>query len=526
MYLITRRTALKTITAGIAAGAALVTAGVAQAQDTPKYGGHLRVGLPFELTSLDPVLGRGGGDAYYFHQIFDQLVDSDMFLTPRPSTSLAESWEISTDPHAITLNLRKDVTFHDGTPFDAAAVKANIDRTLNPETGATPRAALSRITSVDVIDEHVVRFNLNGPWGAGLGMLSDRGGAMSSPAAIAELGPDYAFNPSGTGPFRVAEVIPGSSIHLVRNENYWGTDEQGNRLPYLDEITMTIIKDESVLTSALKTGEIDVAYLPMREVDAFQADEQFQIETLQGGGIASLMAFNREKAPVDNVHLRRAIMHAINAADINKAVHFDKAMVADSGMWPVNTWVHEPSSVKPEYSLEKAREELAAGGMPDGFEVDMVTWNGTEMRQTAQIVQAMLAQIGVKLNITVLNDGPATEQFFQAQAFPIYLTSWSRYPEPDQVASLTYTSDGYYNSGKTSRPDVDKLVEEGASLYDQAERKKIYNQINDIVLEEAWHVPMLYRVTYAAAPKYVRNLDTLIGWDGKTNLRSIWIDRD
>ena len=111
----------------------------------PVHGGHLRVGYALEPTSLDAVLGRSGGDAYYWRQIYDQLVDADRDLNPRPSTSLATSWEISEDPDAITFRLREGVVFHDGTPFDAAAVKFNVDRILAPATKATPRASMTVI---------------------------------------------------------------------------------------------------------------------------------------------------------------------------------------------------------------------------------------------------------------------------------------------------------------------------------------------------------------------------------------------
>ena len=153
-----------------------------------QYGGHLRVGLTTEPTSLDAVLGRGGQDAYYWHQIFDQLVDLNNDLTPRKETSIAENWEINDDPPSITFTLRKGVTFHDGTVVDAEAVKFNIDRILDPKTMATPRASLSVIDSVDVIDKSTVRFNLKRAWGAGLNMLGERGGVLSSPAEVERLG--------------------------------------------------------------------------------------------------------------------------------------------------------------------------------------------------------------------------------------------------------------------------------------------------------------------------------------------------
>jgi peptide/nickel transport system substrate-binding protein len=490
----------------------------------PRYGGHLRIGYVLAPTSLDAVLGRSGGDTYFWRQIFDNLVDVDRALNPRPNTSLATSWEISEDPDAITFHLREGVTFHDGTRFNAEAVKFNIDRILDPATMATPRAAMTVIDSVDVLDEYTVRFNLSKPWGAGLNMLADRGGIMSSPTAVAALGKEYGWNPSGTGPFIVDKVITGTLVHMVRNENYWGTDAAGNQLPYLDEVTIRTIRDETVMSSALRTGEIDIAYLPYKDVSAFERDERIQIEKMEGGVIAAVLVFNVDKPPLDNVNIRKALSYAIDPAVITKAIFFDRAIVADSGMWPTGAWAHDPDVPRPEFDLEKAREFLKAGGKPDGFEFTAVTWNSPTLVPTTEVVRAMLKKIGVTMNIDVLNVGPATEAMFHSGQYPLYITSWSRYPEPDWLASLAYKSDGYYNPGNVDRPDVDKLVDRGASLYDVADRKLVYDELNALVLDEAWYVPLVYGVFHAAAPKKVSNLDTLISWDGKMNIRHIWFN--
>ena len=491
---------------------------------TPQYGGHLRVGYALEPTSLDAVLGRSGGDAYYWRQIYDQLVDADPDLQPRHSTSLATSWEISTDPHAITFRLRQGVTFHDGTPFDAEAVKFNVERILDPTTKATPRASMTVIESVDVVDEYVVRFNLKRPWGAGLSMLADRGGVMNSPDAVRALGADYGWNPSGTGPFRVHKVVTGTLVHLVRNENYWGVDENGNSLPYLDEVTIRAIRDQTVLASALRTGEIDVAYLPYKDVAAFQRDDRFQIETLPGGNIALLLAFCLAKPPMDDVNLRLAVAHAVNPEIINRAIFFNQVIEADAGMWPIGAWVHDPSVERPRYDPDKALEYLRKSGRPNGFEFTALTYNHPILVPSTEIVRAMLKKVGITMNIEVLSNGPATERFFHGREYPMYVTGWSRYPEPDWLASLAYKSDGYYNAGNLERPEIDRLVEKGASLYEIEARQQVYNEINETVLGEAWFVPLLYGVNYAAAPKRVRNLDRLMGWDGKMTLREIWVD--
>lgn len=492
---------------------------------SPRHGGHLRVGFGLEPTSLDAVLGRSGGDAYYWHQIFDQLVDANPDLSPRPETSLATAWEISTQPNAITIQLRRGVSYHDGTPFDAASVKFNIDRILDPATGATPRASMTVIDSAEVVDSHTVRFNLKRPWGAGLSMLADRGGVMNSPALIRTLGDDYGRSPAGTGPFKVDKVISGALVHLVRNEHYWGKDEEGLPLPYLDEVTIRVIRDQTVLTSALRSGEIDVAYLPYKDVAAFRRDDRFAIETMAGGSVALLLNFNVALAPVDNVDLRRAISYAINPEVINRAIFFDKAIEADSGMWPVGTWVHDPDVPRPYYDPDKAREFLAKSGFEDGVEFTAVTFNAPELVSTAEIVRAMLKKVGITMNIEVLANAAATENFFHGRQYPLYITTWSRYPEPDWLASLAYKSDGYYNAGNLTRPDIDKLVEAGASLYAIADRQRVYRELNALVLDEAWFVPLLYGVNYAAAPRKVRNLDQLMGWDGKMTLRNIWIEK-
>ncbi len=491
----------------------------------PSYGGHIRAAYTSEPTSLDPVLGRSGGDTYYWRQMFDNLVDVDRDLNPRPSTSLASSWDISMDPHSITFHLREGVKFHDGTPFNAEAVKFNIERILDPATLATPRPSFAVIDSVDALDELTVRFNLKGPWGAGLNMLADRGGVMSSPTAIKKYGKEYGWNPVGTGPFKLKKFIAGASVNMERNDDYWGKDEEGNPLPYLDELTVNVIKDETVLSSALRAGEIEVAYLPYKDVTAFERDDRFQIEVMEGGRISVVLCFNIDMPPFDNVDLRRAAGYAINAAAMNKAVFFDRAVVADSGMWPTGSLAHNPDVPRPYYDLDEARKYLRAGGKPDGFEFTAVTWNNPALVPSTEVVRAMLKKIGINMEIEVLNVGSATDAFFHTTQYPLYVTQWSRYPEPDWLASLAYKSDGYYNAANLKRPDVDLLVEKGASLYDPADRIKVYAELDALILDEAWFVPILYGTVYATAPHKVRNLDRLLASDAKMDLTRLWLTK-
>jgi ABC-type transport system substrate-binding protein len=488
----------------------------------PSYGGHLRVGIPKFPTSLDAHLGRSGWDAYYWRQITDHLVDADRGLKPRAESSLAESWEFSENPDALTLTLRKGVTFHDGTNFDADAVKFNIDRILDAKTAATPRAAFTIITSVDVLSSHKVRFNLSRPWGSGLAMLADRWGTMNSPAAILKLGEDYGWNAVSTGPFKIKEVVSGSHIHFVQNENYWGKYKDGNRLPYLDEVTVRVVKDPSVLTASLRSGEIDLAYAPHKDAKAFKEDSNFNHFSMEAGKMQLIVIFNLAKAPVDNIYLRKAITHSIDPNFINKALYFGENTVADSGMWPTGAWAHDPNVARPHYDPKKVKEFLKQGGKPNGFEFSVVSFGS--MKPALEIIQAQLAQNGIKMNIDILSGSAINAAMYKEGKYAMAATSWSRYPEPDWIGSLMYKSDGYYNAGKLPNPELDALLEKGASLTDVEERKKVYKEVNSYVLDQSWVVPIIYQTFTAVAPKKVKGLETLTMHDGKMNFRLISMD--
>ena len=490
----------------------------------PTYGGELIYAYGAKPMSLDPHLGRAGGDAYFWRRMYDHIVGADANYVSRPELSLATSWEIP-DPKTMVFHLRKGVKFHDGTDFNGEAIKFNIERMLAPDSTATPKASFSVVEKVEVVNPHLVKFHLKRPWGAGLGMIADRGGAVNSPTAIKKHGKQYGFNPVGTGPFKFVEYVSGSHAKFAKNENYWGKDTDGNRLPFLDAVTLKIIMDQSVLTAALRSGEIDLAFLPPQHVDKFQADARFNVKRFEGGSIGHLIAFNTAMPPMDNVNLRRAVAHAINPEFINKAVFYGKNIIAKAGMWPVGCWVFDDTVPRPYYNLEKAREFLKKGGKPKGFSMDLITYNSTNVVQTAEMVQAQLAQIGIKVSLKTYDVGTMVEKFWNTKETPMMSTGWSRYPEPDWIASLCYKSTGYYNASKAPRPDMDKLIQQGASTYDIAERKAIYRKINEIVLDEAWYVPMLYGVSYAGAWRKVQGTDTLFGWDAKFLMKELWLKK-
>jgi peptide/nickel transport system substrate-binding protein len=168
---------------------------------------------------------------------------------------------------------------------------------------------------------------------------------------------------------------------------------------------------------------------------------------------------------------------------------------------------------------------MRLGGKPGGFEMDAILWPSEVNTPTAEIVRAQLAAIGIKLNLKVYEVTVATEKFYYGGDAPLFLTAWSRYPEPDWNASLIYRSDGYYNAGKLKDANLDGLIDEGAAMVDIDKRKAIYRKVDETVLGEAMMVPMIYGVTYAAAPKYVMGLEQVFGWDAKMYLHRMWLKK-
>lgn len=508
---------------GTARSTAQPAAQATGAAATVKPGGTLKLAYGLEPSSLDPHVGNSGGDDYYWYSIFDNLVAYDQRFVSQPDLSLAQKWEIA-DPTTIVFQLRPGVKFHDGTDFNAEVVKWNIERVLNPDVKSTARSFLLSIDRVETPDPLTARFVLKEPNAALMGLLGGRGGAMVSRAAVEKLGKEFGSRPVGTGPFQFVEWAPGDHVTVKKNPTYWGKDANGVPLPYLDQAIYRIIPDPTVSFANLTTGEVHLAGINPKDLAAAQANPDLTVVKREGSGIASVMVANLAKAPLDNANLRRAVMWALDAAAVNKAVYFDTAVVADAGMWAPGTWVYAPVPSRPKYDPAKAKEYLRAGGAPDGFAFTMITYNTPILVQQAEIYQAQLAKVGIKATLEQRDVGAATSAFFTEGAFPLYSTSWSLYPEPDWVGSNCYTSTGFYNPMKKPvAPELDELVKKGRQTYDQEERKKIYARINEIVLGEAYFVPMLYGTAFVGFRKPVQNTGTLFGGEAKWRLKELWL---
>jgi len=291
--------------------AAMFGAAVLPLQAQPFEGGHLVAAVDVEPASLDPIFGNApGADGNVFNLLYEKLISFGPNGTINPQ--LAESYEVAEDQLSITFKLRDGVVFHDGTPLDAEAVRFSLARVMDAANNSPRRPDLAAISAIEVVDPLTVKVVLSSPSGAVLAGLANDGGSIVSPQAVSSLGADFARNPVGTGPFKFVEWQGGDSVTVAAFDDYWGKDDQGRDLPYLDGVTLRFVSNTAVKILEARAGSVQLANsIQVKDFKAIQSESTLQlvdtpIFTHQW------MAFNTAKAPFDNPVLRKAVLSAID----------------------------------------------------------------------------------------------------------------------------------------------------------------------------------------------------------------------
>src|SRR5438270_1002891 len=267
----------------------------AQAASQPAAAGRtITFVLENDVIDFDPLLSRAFVDRNAHYQIYDSLVRVDP--TGKIIPWLADKWDTSADGKQVTFTLRKDVKFHDGSPFDADAVKWNIDRYRTTDASAR-KGELAPVASVDVVDASTVRFNLTAPFSPLLSLLVDRAGMMVSRKAVEAAGEDFtrkAFK-AGTGPFVLTEAVKDDHITLERNPDWWGQDSAGNKMPMLDKIIIRPITNSDVRLTNLRTGDAQFANnIAPKDVATVKNDSTLAYKEIPGLSYGSLVPNRKE----------------------------------------------------------------------------------------------------------------------------------------------------------------------------------------------------------------------------------------
>ncbi|KAA0232058.1 hypothetical protein EDM76_10330 [bacterium] len=480
-----------------------------------KAGGKANFVHYLDVATLDPHTPTAADSAYQY-QLYNSLVGLDQNRVT-PSIGLAEKWEIA-DPTTITFTLRQGIKFHDGTPFNAEAVKVNVTRILDPALKATWAAQLAAIDRVEVVNDSTARFVLKRPDASLLfALASVYGAGIVSPTALNKYGKDIKSNPVGTGPFTLDKWVPGSQVVVKKNPNYWEKDSKGNPLPYLEQVTISPIPDPTVRFANLQTGEATMGIVELQDMAAAEKHPELNVvKGVPGGSVHSLIYFNFAMAPMDNVNLRKAMAWSIDPSVVGKNVYFDRAVVAEGALITPDSWAYTTLKDRPRYDVAKAKEFLRAGGKPDGFDMEVIAFSAPAVTQQTEIYQEMWKKIGINVKVTTQEVATSVASFFSQQKFPLWSAMWAGTSvEPSTVPTIAWKKDGFYNPAKKPiTPELDGLIDKARQTYDEKERKELYHQINTIVVaEQCICVPLLLGQYHGVYRKNVKNTESFyFGW--------------
>lgn len=460
-------------------------------------------------------LGRDPGEMYGYGahppltRILEPLIFQDLELGLKPG--LAVKWEAAEDGLSWKLYLREGVKFHDGTPFNAGAVVHNLERLVNAFPGR-----FGAVEKIEAAGEYVVEVAHSEPYAPFLYSLAWAGASMISPEVVDEEG--NVAEPIGTGPFMRESWTPGEELVMVKNEDYWGGT------PHLDKVTLKYIPDPTTRLMALEAGEIDMiidtgGVLP-EQVPTLQQNEHLEVLTIEGA-TPHYMTLNTQKAPLNDVRVRQAVMHAIDPESIivYALEGFGRTMTSVIP-YSEKTWMH-PEALYNFNNPEKAKELLQTAGWEDKNGDGIREKDGQECRlkfllssalvgrwpyQTiAEVVQAQLADVGIAVKIEVVESGLWKETLVKGDA-DLSIRPWAGISPQSRLHEWLH-SEGentlamgiFYNN-----PQVDRLIEELLRTTADNEAKALSLQIQEIAAEEVPIIPMYDEILINAINKKIK----------------------
>nr|WP_245259006.1 ABC transporter substrate-binding protein [Salinarimonas rosea] len=495
--------ALATATLGLSAAGA-------SAQTT------VRIGLAEDPDVLDPSLGRTYVGRIVFASLCDKLFDIDANLDIVPQ--LAVSHETSDDGLSLTIRLREGVTFHDGTPMDAEAVKYSLDRHRTME-GSFRRGELSIVENVEVVDPLTVRLALKSPFAPLLATLTDRSGMIVSPAAAEAAGDQFGTNPVCAGPFQFVERVQQDRIVLEKFDDYWNADAID-----VDRVEFRPIPDSTVRLANLQSGELDLIERALAtDIPTIEADADLVLESTTELGYQGMTinVANGEGATgplAESPLVRQALNLAIDRAALNQVV-FDGAFFPGN-QWvnPQNAWYQDAYPV-PARDVEKAKALIAEAGVATPIVVDFMVPNNPEVRQVAEVIQAMAAEAGFDMQIRVVEFATGLQEA-EAGRFGAFMLAWSGRPDPDGNIYSFAHSTGPLNYGKFASEAVDAALTQARTATTQEGRMQAYSDVADVWLTEGSVLYLYHRAVLIAHTKamqgYTPRPDGLVNLVGVT----------
>ncbi|MFC4244927.1 ABC transporter substrate-binding protein [Gryllotalpicola reticulitermitis] len=489
----------------------------------PVAGGTLTYLENEEEACLDPEIGGDIPQAMIGQQITDDLVYEGPGGKIEPW--LAKSWTVSPSGLQYTFTLRDDVKFTDGTPLNAAAVKANLDRVVNPKTGSSTDGGYIApfYKNSVVVSPYVLQVNLKQADTSLLDVLAQGYIGIESPKGLARGQEANCNDPIGTGPFEVKSYTPNQQVVLVRNPNYNsappGSAHQGPA--YLSKIIWKIVPDDTVRYEALAKNQADVIYdPPAQEWKAIQASGNEKIFTHERPGSPTGITFNVDKAPLDDVRVRQALIYASDEAADLKSAYLDTYPFVGSPLVEGTPDYDAALQNAYPYSVSKAGKLLDAAGWTSRNSDGYRTKNGqvlkvaipydsdagqtpTEDLTLYQDIQASEKKAGIDVVLQPVST-TALDNLYETHDYQTLAGNYWITNTPDVLRTLFSTQAlKYYGTNGTnySNPTLDSLLAKGLSDQDATSRNQLYTQAQQLVSKAALQLnlyPAEERLAYAS----------------------------
>ncbi|QQD85336.1 glutathione ABC transporter substrate-binding protein [Jeotgalicoccus sp. ATCC 8456] len=481
-------------------------------------GGDLVMSFPTDIISMDPHGSEDVPSEQVRNTIYEGLVKHDVNM--EIVEGLATEWE-QIDETTWEFKLREDVTFHDGSEFNAEVVKANIDRVQDIARASPREFILEMISEVNIIDDYTVEIVTEYPFSPLLGNLSHGAGKMLSKDlidedyqnAIDEAGLDTTLEeyyeirkiggeeheeiasqisnstgaiveqkPVGTGYLQFDSRNPGETTKLVAYEDYWDGP------PTIDSAEFKAVSETNSRIAELETGTSDfIARSESNNIDRIESNENLTLEKTDALAI-DYIGINTEKEPFNNKLVRQAITHAFDQEAVLTGVFNGSGTPAIGPLSPV-TLGYDENLERLEYDMDRARELLKEAGYEDGFDATiMVNEDNPERLDTAIWMQESLAELNINIDIEQVEWGAYLEMTGNGE-HDMFVLGWSNPPaDPNHLLSTLFHSDMIGNAGNRSffsNEEFDELIDEGKKESDEDAREEIYKQAQEILIDEA-----------------------------------------
>lgn len=499
----------RSVLLGMGAGAAAAMMGGLPMPAAAAQAGHIKIAALKHIDTLDPHFTFFLSAVQVINNIHSGLLKVTYDGTKVAfAPDLAETWTLEDDKTHL-FKLRPNVKFHDGTACDAEAVKFSLMR-VKSGTPASPHAwKLALLSEVEIVDPLTVRLKFSEPYAflpVALTGSTGRAGTIVSPAAVQKYGMDYGRNPVGTGPFRFVSWKDNDSIELEANPDYF---EPG--LPKLAKASFVMIDEPATAVAALISGQVHgMNDCPMQLVNQVKAiptvDMYGEIE-----GNYTYVGMNTRKPPFDDVNLRRAVAFAIDRETLLKQAYFGVAKQAYTPISPPMTGFYDPDIAKSGrgqfFDLAKAKEFRAKAANQGEIEVTYImAERGPVGTRVAQVVAPMLAQIGIKVKLELLEPA-AWVQRMKDGNFEMLDFDWVADLDPDETLYPEFKSGGSWNYWGWANPKFDELCAQAQKILDVPARAKLYYAAEDILMDEAPVAMLAHMPIYKVFSKKVQGFE-------------------